>query len=136
MKNTATRPHIGGGRPTTVLLLQQDVFIRTSIAEYLRICGYRVFEALSTDEAIGILEKSPETIGVVLSDAENGFALSRWTKTNRPKLRVILAASVERTARAAANLCDSGPQGKRPYDPQLLVQRIKVSQAGGDGSSS
>jgi hypothetical protein len=62
----------------------------------------------------------------VLGDAENGFKLSGWVKANRPKIKVILAANAERASQAAADLCEIGPHGRRPYDPQLLVQRIKA----------
>ncbi len=109
------------------------MLIRASFAGYLRSCGYRVFEARSTAEALTILQESSEPIRVVLSRAENGFKLSGWVKANRPKTKIILAASVERASQAAADLCEVGPHGKRPYDPQLLVQQIKASLAKGEG---
>jgi phosphohistidine phosphatase SixA len=68
----------------------------------------------------------------VLSGAENGFKLSGWVRANRPKTRVILVATADRAAQVAADLCDAGPHGKRPYDPQLLVQQIKASLAKGE----
>lgn len=82
-------------------------------------------EARSAAEALTILQESSEPIRVVLGDAENGFKLSGWVKANRPKIKVILAANAERASQAAADLCDAGPHRKRPYDPQLLVQRIR-----------
>jgi DNA-binding response OmpR family regulator len=133
MSSAAIRPDISGRGPDTVLLLEQEVLIRASIADYLRSCGYRVLEARSTEEALRILQQTAESIRVVLSDAENGFRLSGWIKANRPKIKVVLAATAERAAEAAAGLCDSGPQGRRPYDPQLLVQQIKAHLAKGGG---
>ena len=115
-----------------MLVLEQEVLSRASLAEYLRSCGYRVFEARNTAEALTILQESSEPIRIVLSRAENGFTLSGWLKANRPKTKIILAATVEGASRAAADLCDVGPHGKRPYDAQLLVQRIKASLAKGD----
>lgn len=109
------------------------MLIRASISGYLRSCGYRVLEARSAEEALTILQESSETIRVVLSGAEDGFRLSGWVKANRPQVRVILAATPDRAAQAAADLCDTGPHGKRPYDPQLLVQQIRASLAKGAG---
>jgi CheY-like chemotaxis protein len=99
----------------------------------LRSCGYRVLEARSAEEALTILQQSSEAIRVVLSGVENGFKLSGWVKANRPQVRVILAATPERAAQAAGGLCDAGPQGKRPYDPQLLIQQIKANLATSEG---
>jgi CheY-like chemotaxis protein len=133
MNSAAIRHDASGREPETVLVLEPEVLVRASIAEYLRSCGYRVFEARSTAEALTILQESSEPIRVVLSGAENGFKLSGWVKANRPKTKVVLAATPDRAAHAAADLCDAGPHGKRPYDPQLLVQKIKASLAEGGG---
>lgn len=129
MNSAAIRPDVSGRESNTVLVLEKEVLVRASLAEYLRSCGYRVLEARNTAEALTILQESAEPVRVVLSGAENGFRLSGWLKANRPKIRIILAATAERAAHAAADLCDAGPRGKRPYDPQLLVQQIKASLA-------
>lgn len=112
-------------------MLERDVVTRAFLADYLRSCGYRVLEARNAAEALTILQESSEPIRVVLGDAESGFKLSGWVKANRPKIKVILAANVERASQAAADLCEAGPHGKRPFDPQLLVQRIRSQLAKG-----
>jgi hypothetical protein len=38
---------------------------------------------------------------------------------------VILAGTLERAAEAAAELCEDNPAVTKPYDPQLVVDRIK-----------
>ena len=38
---------------------------------------------------------------------------------------VILAGTPAKAADAAAELCDEGPNLARPYEPQLVVDRIK-----------
>jgi DNA-binding response OmpR family regulator len=125
MTNAALRSDAIAKAEETILVLERDVLTRAFLADYLRSCGYRVLEARSAAEALTILQESSEPIRVVLGDAENGFKLSRWVKANRPKIKVILAANAERASQAAADLCEIGPHGKRPYDPQLLVQRIR-----------
>jgi CheY-like chemotaxis protein len=130
MNSAAIRPAVGAGQQT-VLLLEQHVIVRASLAEYLRKCGYRVLEARTSEEALTILQESNETISVVLSGAQSGFRLSGWLKANRPDIRIILTATPERAAHAAADLCDSGPHGRRPYHPQLLAQEIKSHLARG-----
>ncbi|HEY1748636.1 MAG TPA: response regulator [Xanthobacteraceae bacterium] len=125
MTNAALRSDAIAKAEETILVLERDVLTRAFLADYLRSCGYRVLEARSAAEALTILQESSEPIRVVLGDAENGFKLSGWVKANRPKIKVILAANAERASQAAADLCEIGPHGKRPYDPQLLVQRIR-----------
>jgi len=131
MNNAAVRTEISARGEETILVLQREVLPRALVADYLRSCGYRVLEARSATEALTILQESSEEIRVVLGDAQNGFTLSGWVKANRPKTKVILVASFERASQAAADLCDAGPHGKRPYDPQLLIQRIRSQLAKG-----
>lgn len=129
MTPAAKRPAAAARKPDTLLVLEHRVLARAALAEYLRSCGYRVVEARSSDEALQILRDSAETIHTVLSDAENGFRVSAWIKANRPGTRLILAATFEHAAHAAAKLCDVGPHARRPYEPQLLAQRIKARLA-------
>jgi len=131
MNSATIRPAVSARAPDTVLLLEEDVVVRAFIAEYLRSCGYRVLETRSTEEALSVLQESSLPIRAVLSGAESGFRLAGWVKAHRPKIKIILAATAERAARAAAGLCDSGPHRKRPYDPQLLVQQIRAGLAKG-----
>jgi DNA-binding response OmpR family regulator len=125
MNSAALRSDVSARGEEAILVLERDIMTRAFLADYLRSCGYRVLEARSAAEALTILQESAESIRVVLGDAENGFKLSGWVKANRPKIKVILAANAERASRAAADLCDAGPHGKRPYDPQFLLQRIR-----------
>lgn len=129
MNNAALRTDTGARGEETILVLERDVVTRAFLADYLRSCGYRVLEARNAAEALTILQESSEPIRVVLGDAESGFKLSGWVKANRPTIKVILAANVERASQAAADLCEAGPHGKRPFDPQLLVQRIRSQLA-------
>ena|ERR1700677_5224096 len=131
MNSAAIRRDVLGRAPETVIVLEREVLVRSSLARYLRSCGYRVLEARSAPEAITILQESSEDIRIVLSDAESGFRLSGWVKANLQKTKIIRAANAERASHAAAELCDAGPHGKRPYDPQRLIQQIKANLAGG-----
>jgi CheY-like chemotaxis protein len=119
--------------PETVLLVNDDVLVRLAVAAYLRDCGYRVVEAVNEEEALAILTDPNVKVDVVFSDvvmsgAMDGFSLAQWVCENRPGVDVILAASVERTASAAAEVCNDGPL-PRPYEPQMLVDRIKRLRA-------
>jgi CheY-like chemotaxis protein len=114
----------------TVLVVEDEVLIRMVISEYLRGCGYKVIEAANADEAIVVLQQQELTIDVVFTDIEmpgsmDGFGLSRWIRVNRPSLEVILVGSPERAADVAGELCESGPTLSKPYEPQVVLDRIK-----------
>jgi CheY-like chemotaxis protein len=113
----------------TVLVVEDEVFVRMVIAEYLRDCGYRVIEAASGDEALVLLQHLEIDIDVVFSDIEmpgsvDGFGLAKWLRSHRPGVDVILAGTVPRAADAAAELCESASLPK-PYEPQVAVDRIR-----------
>jgi len=133
MPNAAIRSGISTQSIHTILLAGQDVVVRAPLAQYLRSCGYRVLEARDAKEALTILQESSEEIPIVLSGPEDGFRLSGWIRANRPHVKVIIAATLEHAARAAADLCEVGPHLKRPYDPQLLIQEIRAHLGRGAG---
>jgi len=44
--------------PETILLVEDEILVRTVIADYLRTCGYKVIEAAGADEAILVLMRA------------------------------------------------------------------------------
>jgi CheY-like chemotaxis protein len=116
--------------PSSILIVDGDVVSRHVIADYLRHCGYEVVEAANTDEALITLGEPTLSIDVILCDvsalgSQNGFELATWVRAHRPELEVRLAAGVDTAAHAAAELCESGPHLKRPYEPEAVVDYIK-----------
>jgi CheY-like chemotaxis protein len=122
----------------TILVLDNDALFRMPLCEYLREDGYRVLEAASTDEAKTILQKWDVKIDVMLTDIElsgelNGFAFASWARSVRPDVEIMFAGTPERAAHAAGKLCEQGPILARPYEPQLVAQRIKRLVAAREG---
>jgi CheY-like chemotaxis protein len=114
----------------TVLVVDDNVLVRMVIAAYLRDCGFRVIEAVNAEEAIVVLQQSDQDVDVVFSDVEmkgamDGFGLNRWIRENHPDVPVILAGTPARASAAAADLCKEGPDLTKPYEPQLVLDRIR-----------
>ncbi len=114
----------------TILVVDDEILIRFHIADYLRHCGYRVIEAVNGEEALIVLQQQDLPVDIVLSDVEmpgavDGFALAQWLRANKPGLPVILVGTAAKAADAAADLCDEGPMLTKPYEPQMLLDRIK-----------
>ena len=125
-----------GVRPN-VLVLEPDIIVRSEISEFLRDCGYRVIEAATGAEAMLVLVASGIRIDVVMADATtpgtpDAFGLAQWVRANRSETRVILAGSMEMATNQAGDLCDDGPMLAKPYDPQVVLDRIKRLMAARD----
>lgn len=121
-----TNPHI--------LLVESDVLVRKPLAEYLRDCGYKVVEALNTDEAVDLLTTGNPAIGIVLADVSSpgkvdGFGLAHWIRSKGIDAKIILAGNVQKAAAKAQDLCEDGPLLSKPYDHSLLLNRIKSEVA-------
>jgi DNA-binding response OmpR family regulator len=113
-----------------ILIVEADIHVRHALAEYLRECGFRVLQAFNTDEARTLLARGRFAIDVALVDAnapgrENAFALVTWIRGNYPTIQVILAGTVEAAAQKAGDICDEGPTVPKPYDHQLVLDRIR-----------
>jgi DNA-binding NtrC family response regulator len=115
----------------TVLVVDDEVLVRMAIAAYLRDCGYRVVEAANAEEAKLVIEHDEEgAVSVVLSSLvvdgdQGGFVLARWIRDHRPGCQVVLAGSPARAAQAAGDICEQGPMLRKPYEPQLVLDRIR-----------
>jgi DNA-binding response OmpR family regulator len=114
----------------TVLIVDSEIVVRMTLGEYLRHCGYRVIEAASGEEALKVLKDADLIIDAALMEVElrgeiDGFQLASWIRNRRPGIQVILAGTPKRAAKAAGDLCEEGPTMSKPYDPQLVVERIK-----------
>jgi CheY-like chemotaxis protein len=129
-----TSPPFENLAPSFILIVDGDIVSRHVIADYLRNCGYGVVEAANTDEAFVALGEPTLSIDIILCDvsalgSRSGFELASWVRTNRPELEVRLAAGVEVAAQTAAELCESGPHLKRPYEPESVIDYIKRLRA-------
>ena len=119
-----------GDTPTsTILVVEPDILVRMTIADYLRSCGYRVIEAVTADDVVTVLG-TQQKIDLVFAEIQlggsmDGFGLARWVREKHPGVDVILASGIAKAAEQAANLCDGGPVEK-PYQPQEVVRRINI----------
>lgn len=117
---------------TVVLLVDEDVIVRLSIAEYLRGCGINVIETANADEA-RIIASTGEPVSVVLCDAqlsgEGGFAFAQWMRRRRPDAAVILLPTIAAKTKAASDLCDQYGPREKLCDHGTLTTRIQALRA-------
>jgi len=115
-----------------VLLVEGDIVVRHPLAEYLRECGFTVFEAANSEEAKAALNARELHIRLVLVDMQttsSGFALRQWILKHKPSVEVMLAGSVEKAVEGAAEVCEDGPTITKPYEHHLVLDRIRQTLA-------
>ena len=54
-----------------------------------------------------------------------GFAFADWVRQNTPEVRVLSAGTIAAAARRAGDLCEEEPPIRKPYDHQLVLDRIR-----------
>ena len=118
----------------SILVIDGDIISRHAIADYLRHCGYAVVEAATTDEAMTALAEAALGIDVILCDIaaigeRSGFELAQWVRDNRPELEVRLAGTLDGAVKTAADLCETGPHLRRPYEPTAVVDYVRQLRA-------
>jgi DNA-binding NtrC family response regulator len=114
------------------LLVEGDILVRHPLAEYLRACGFVVYEASNGDEARQHLSSPISKIELVLADMTtqgSGFGLRHWISTQRLDVEVVLAASVEKAVDSAGKLCNDGPALAKPWDHHLILETIRQAIA-------
>ena len=113
----------------SVMVVEPDVLVRMTVADYLRECGYRVVEAITGEEALSLFGAGVKVdfilSAVKLQGAVDGFALAQRIREGFGGVEVILTTGYAMTAKKAGELCEQGA-GKRPYHPDLIVDRLKL----------
>ncbi len=111
-----------------VLLVEGDIIARHPLAEYLRACGFTVFEASDGYEAMSALNTPSLEIAIVLADMTtpgSGFVLSQWIRAQNLSVDIILAGSVDKAVEQAGTLCNDGPALAKPYEHRLVLEHIR-----------
>ena len=117
-------------RTPTLLVVDDEALIRMMVSDFLQECGFKVLEASNAHEAIEMIEASQSVIDLVFSDVTmpgelDGFALSRWIRTHRPELPVILTSGDSKKSAAAQAICAKVQFLPKPFDLHLAVAQIR-----------
>jgi len=114
---------------TAVLVVEDDAFLRSSIASFLERRGFAVSAAGCASDAIRILmTKTP--VEVVLTDVRmpgylDGLDLARWVRDERPGITVIVTSADPRASELAARMVGARSVIPKPYDPEAVESRIR-----------
>lgn len=114
-------------RPPTILLVEDEVLVRTVLAIELREAGFQVIEAASAEEALSWLDAGGE-IDLAFSDirlrgAIDGEALARRLRARHPALPIILTSGSHRPLPADPLTSFIA----KPYDISRAVRLVRQS---------
>ena len=116
--------------PPTILVVEDEILVRTVTAAYLRDCGFDVVEAGNADEAVRVLEASIR-VDIVFSDINmpgslDGFGLVQWLRRERPGLKIILTSGAAQAVKDASDLCAHVPILAKPYDYAARARQLRA----------
>ncbi|HEX5328108.1 MAG TPA: response regulator [Acetobacteraceae bacterium] len=112
---------------TTVLVVDDEEFLRQMMAEFLEMSGYRVMAAATADEAVAALRTTP--VDVVFTDvrmpgAMDGIGLAQWVRCHRPTTRILMTSGFTTRAPQVVELSHA-PLIAKPYRPEEVVRRVQ-----------
>lgn len=111
----------------TVLVIEDEIFVRSALSHFLRTCGMHVIEAANAAEAIRVLGSGTD-IDVLFSDVQlpdfiDGIGLAQWIALEQPSIKIILTTGIaERAWGSTANYVAISKQ----YDHHELEARIRI----------
>jgi CheY-like chemotaxis protein len=111
----------------TILLVEDEEFVREVACEVLRSAGYRVLTAKNAREAQKVYDDEAAAIDLLLTDVvmpgETGRSLASRLRAGNPLLRVLLATGY---GEQMAVRGDGGEQClAKPFSSRELLRRVK-----------
>jgi DNA-binding NtrC family response regulator len=113
--------------PRTILVVEDEPFIRMSTVATLEDAGFWVLEAQNSAEALDILSRHPE-VSIMVTDVRmpgrmNGLALVAQVRIDHPAIRAIVVSG-NTSAEDASNAGALGFVAK-PYLAQTMIQAVQ-----------
>jgi two-component system, response regulator PdtaR len=116
-------------KPVVILIVEDEILVRMSLADILHDAGYHVVEARDGVEAIALLEVRGD-VAVVVTDVTmpnmNGTALAKIVNERWPSVGIIIT-----TGALPTNIRLELPTGARfvpkPYRPDTVLSEIAAA---------
>ena len=120
--------------PSIVLVVEDELMLRMRAVDIVQDAGFAPLEAISADEAIGILE-SRDDIAVLFTDIQmpgsmDGLKLAHLTHTRWPHIKIILVSG--QIAVTEADAPDDSKFFPKPLEIEQMI--LELQQMVGDGA--
>jgi two-component system cell cycle sensor histidine kinase/response regulator CckA len=115
------------GAETTILLVEDEPFVRDVTCEVLRSAGYLVISAKNATEAARAYDSRCGAVDLLLSDVvlpgETGWALAGRLRRQNPRLKVLLVTGYEEEMRLREVECEECLA--KPFSTEVLLLRVR-----------
>jgi len=114
-------------RSPAVLVVEDEVLIRMSIADSIEEAGFMVYEAANADQAIGMLELHQD-IGVLFTDIDmpgsmDGLRLAAAVRHRWPPVKIIITSGHVKIRQE--ELPVDGRFFAKPYDSAKVISTVR-----------
>ena len=114
----------------TILVVDDDAWVRVLARDVLAGEGYRVLEASDGQDAIRVAALHPGPIHLLLTDVVmpgmNGCELAAVLSALLPGVKVMFMSAYDRDFLVARGLNPSGPVITKPFTIEYLVRRVQM----------
>jgi CheY-like chemotaxis protein len=122
----------GSPHAEKVLVVEDEPLIQVLATEALEDAGFEVLAAWNADEALRILERHGDEVGVLFSDVNmpgrmDGVELAETVHERWPHIRFLLSSGLARPAVEA--IPDDGRFLPKPYDSTTVVRHVRELSA-------
>jgi CheY-like chemotaxis protein len=111
----------------TILVVEDEILVRMSVADQLREAGYVVIETANADEALAVLRTTRSEVKLVLSDLRmpgvlDGAGLARLLRLKYPTIKIVLTSGHLNTL----DWIEHDGYFQKPYLSDLLIKHIRT----------
>ncbi|HEY3971857.1 MAG TPA: response regulator [Candidatus Sulfotelmatobacter sp.] len=111
----------------TILLVEDEAFVREVTCEILRSAGYRVLTAKNAAEAACVYQARRDQVELLLTDmilpSESGLALSERLRKDDPELKVLLVTGYTEQIARLAQMQEECLA--KPFSSDVLLRRVR-----------
>ncbi|HTW57884.1 MAG TPA: response regulator [Terriglobales bacterium] len=122
------RPQSVEGGTATILLVEDEAFVREVTCEVLRGAGYRVVSATSSAEGVCLHDGLGDEIDLLITDVvlpgENGYELAGRLRNRGPKLKVLFVTGYGDQMRPGKE--DGLECLAKPFSSEMLLERVRM----------
>ena len=114
-----------------VLVVEDEILTRMSIADHLTDCGFTVLEATDADQAIAILNTRPD-VRILFTDIDmpgsmDGLKLAAAVRDRWPPVKIVVTSGHHRLG--PGQIPAESLFFRKPYNPEMLVATFREISA-------
>src|SRR5579859_1651385 len=116
------------GVAETILLVEDEIFVREVAGEILSSAGYQVLRARSSEEALATYRECDGQIDMLLSDivlpGENGDTLAKRLRRESPRITVLFITGYVEQIGKCGSATHREEYLAKPFSAEVLLQTV------------